>query len=129
MDGDLDPRVVKQCLVELAYPIACVYRDAVSSHQWPMRWKCEKQVMLKKCPNPQTKDDMRNLGLSPFFNKGLESSQNGCSLMCAATCLEINSEAERNAIQTTTWLDRWTSCKLSLMVEQMMIDEPSLCYP
>ena len=28
--------------------------------------------MLNKCPSPQTKDDMRNLGLSTFFNKGLE---------------------------------------------------------
>ena len=28
--------------------------------------------MLPKCPNPTTMDDMRNLGLSPFFNKGLE---------------------------------------------------------
>ena len=31
-----------------------------------------KQIMLKKCPCPSTKDDMRNLGLSPYFNKGLE---------------------------------------------------------
>ena len=28
--------------------------------------------MLKKVPCPQTKDDMRNFGLSPYFNKGLE---------------------------------------------------------
>ena len=28
--------------------------------------------MIPKCPAPQTKDDMRNLGLSSFFNKGLE---------------------------------------------------------
>ena len=35
-------------------------------------WKIEKQVMIKKCPNPESKDDMRNLGLSPYFNKGLE---------------------------------------------------------
>ena len=28
--------------------------------------------MLRKCPAPSTKDDMRNLGLSPYFNKGLE---------------------------------------------------------
>ena len=35
-------------------------------------WKIEKQVIIPKIPNPQSKDDMRNLGLSPFFNKGLE---------------------------------------------------------
>ena len=70
--GDMDPRVVKACMVELVHPVACVYREAVVTHEWPTLWKIEKQVMLKKCPNPQTKDDMRNLGLSPYFNKGLE---------------------------------------------------------
>ena len=70
--GDLDPRVVKECLVELSHPLACVYRSAVENHEWPDAWKQEKQVMIPKCPKPDTKDDMRNLGLSPFFNKGLE---------------------------------------------------------
>ena len=68
----MDPRIVKECLAELAYPVGCVYRSAVEQHQWPSKWKVEKQVMLKKVPVPYTKDDMRNLGLSPFFNKGLE---------------------------------------------------------
>ena len=35
VDGDLDPRIVKKCLVELVHPVACVYRDAVESHKWP----------------------------------------------------------------------------------------------
>ena len=72
VSGDLDPRVVRSCLVELTHPIAEVYRIAVSDHKWPDSWKVEKQIMIKKCPNPTTKDDMRNLGLSPYFNKGLE---------------------------------------------------------
>ena len=71
VEGDLDPRVVRACLVELTHPIASVYRSALNSHEWPNIWKVEKQVVIKKCPNPQTKDNMRNLGLSPFFNKGL----------------------------------------------------------
>ena len=58
--------------MEIAHPVGCVYRAAVEQHQWPDLWKIEKQVMLKKCPSPQTKDDMRNLGLSLYFNKGLE---------------------------------------------------------
>ena len=32
----------------------------------------EHQIVIPKVTNPETKDDMRNLGLSPFFNKGLE---------------------------------------------------------
>ena len=71
VDGDLDPRVVRACLVELSHPIACVYRSAVCNHEWPNAWKIEKQVMIKKCPNPESKDDMRNLGLSPYFNKSV----------------------------------------------------------
>ena len=59
-------------MVEFSHPVACIYREAVKSHQWPLSWKQEKQVMLRKCPSPQSKDDMRNLGLSSFFNKGLE---------------------------------------------------------
>ena len=59
-------------LVELATPLGCVYRSAVASHEWPRIWKVEKQIVIQKCPNPQSKDDMRNLGLSPFFSKGLE---------------------------------------------------------
>ena len=72
VEGDLDPRVVKACLVELTHPLACIYRSAVDNHEWPEVWKIEKQVMIPKCPKPETKDDMRNLGLSPYFNKGLE---------------------------------------------------------
>ena len=59
-------------MVELSHPVGCVYQEAVSSHTWPELWKIEKQIMIKKIPRPQTKDDMRNLGLSPYFNKGLE---------------------------------------------------------
>ena len=70
--GDLDPRVVDKCLVELTHPIAEVYRCAIEEHVWPDQWKIEKQVMIKKVPVPASKDDMRNLGLTPFFNKGLE---------------------------------------------------------
>ena len=72
VEGDLDRVVMKECMVELSHPVACIYREAVNTHCWPMKWKQEKQIMINKCPNPTTKDDMRNLGLSPFLSKGLE---------------------------------------------------------
>ena len=72
VEGDLDRAVMRECMVELSHPVACVYREAVDTHCWPDKWKQEKQIVIPKCQNPTTKDDMRNLGLSPFLNKGLE---------------------------------------------------------
>ena len=40
--GDLDPRIVRDCLVELVPPLAEVYREAVDCHEWPGLWKIEK---------------------------------------------------------------------------------------
>ena len=53
-------------------PVACVYHEAVGTHCWPDKGKQEKQILISKCQNPTMKDDMRNLGLSPFLNKDLE---------------------------------------------------------
>ena len=50
VQGDLDPQVVKACLVELTPPLANIYRSAVESHKWPDQWKVEKQVIIPKCP-------------------------------------------------------------------------------
>ena len=72
VEGDLDKVVMKECMAELTHPVGVIYREAVSSHTWPAVWKQEKQIVIPKCPHPCTKDDMRNLGLSPFLNKGLE---------------------------------------------------------
>ena len=46
--GDLDPRVLKECLPELVHPVACLYREAVVSHQWPEVWKREKESYVDK---------------------------------------------------------------------------------
>ena len=68
--GDLHPQVVKACMIELVHPVACIYREAIRSHTWPKRWHLEHQIVIPKVPQPKTKDDMRNLGLSTFFNSG-----------------------------------------------------------
>ena len=59
-------------MTELAHPIACIYREAVASHTWPESWSMEHQCLIPKVPVPQTKDEMRNLGKSPFLSKSLE---------------------------------------------------------
>ena len=70
--GDLHPKIVKGCSVELAHPVGVLFRDAVHHHQWTTIWKMEHQLMINKIPVPKNKDDLRNLGLSPFFSKCLE---------------------------------------------------------
>ena len=71
--GDLHPAVMKECMSELAHPVGVLLRDVVSSHTWPFKWKLEHQIIIPKVLSPQTKDDLRNLGLSVFFSKCLES--------------------------------------------------------
>ena len=64
---------MKECLVEIAHPIAVIYWEAVRTHQWPGNWKKEKHVIMDKVPVPLSMDDLRGLGLTPFFSKGLEA--------------------------------------------------------
>ena len=52
VNGDFDHVVMKECMVELSHPVACIYRDAVNTHCWPTKWKLEKQIMINMCPNP-----------------------------------------------------------------------------
>ena len=72
MKGDLHPTIVKGCMTELAHPVGVLFRDSVESHTWPSVWKMEHQIMINKIPVPQDKDDLRNLGLSPYLSKCLE---------------------------------------------------------
>ena len=37
VDGDLDPRITKDCMVELSFPMSCVYKESLDSHIWPAR--------------------------------------------------------------------------------------------
>ena len=70
--GDLPIKVLTEFLPELTAPIAAIYREAISTHSWPSSWKKEFHLPIKKVPLPQSEDDLRNLGLTPFFSKRLE---------------------------------------------------------
>lgn len=52
--------------------MAAIYREALSSHSWPKSFKKEFHLPIKKVPLPKSEDDLRNLGLTPFFSKRLE---------------------------------------------------------
>ena len=70
--GDLPVRIVEEFLPELTAPIAAIYREAIATHSWPESFKKEYHLPISKVPTPQSEDDLRNLGLTPFFSKRLE---------------------------------------------------------
>ena len=70
--GDLPVRIVQEFLPELTAPVAAIYREAIATHCWPKAFKKEYHLPINKVPIPQSEDDLRNLGLTPFFSKHLE---------------------------------------------------------
>ena len=70
--GDLPVRILEEFLPELTTPIAAIYREAITTHTWPESYKKEYHLCVSKVPIPLSEDDLRNLGLTPFFSKRLE---------------------------------------------------------
>ena len=70
--GDLPVQILTEFLPELTAPVAAIYREAIASHTWPEPFKKEYHLPINKVPIPQTEDDLRNLGLTPFLSKRLE---------------------------------------------------------
>ena len=66
---DIPIPILKEFLPELASPAAAIYREAISSHEWPQCYKQERHLPIKKVPLPDTEDDIRTLGLTSFFSK------------------------------------------------------------
>ena len=70
--GDIPARLLELFLPELTAPVAAIYREAVTTHTWPRSYKKEYHLPIPKVPIPQSEDQLRNLGLTPFFSKRLE---------------------------------------------------------
>ena len=70
--GDIPKKILEEFLPELTAPVAAIYREVFSSHQWPSSYKKEYHIPINKVPQPLSEDDLRNLGLTPFFSKRLE---------------------------------------------------------
>ena len=70
--GDLPVKILEEFLPELTAPIAAIYREAIASHCWPESYKKEFHIPINKVPLPQSEDDLRNLGLTPYLSKRLE---------------------------------------------------------
>ena len=70
--GDVPVKILNEFLPELVPPIAAIYREAVATHTWPEPYKKEYHLPISKVSLPKSEDDLRNLGLTPFFSKRLE---------------------------------------------------------
>ena len=70
---DIPIPILKEFLPELVAPVAAIYREAISSHEWPQCYKEERHLPIKKKQEPLTEDDIRTLGLTVFFSKRLEA--------------------------------------------------------
>ena len=70
--GDIPIKILTEFLPELTAPIAAIYREAIATHTWPVLYKKEFHLPINKVPQPQSEDDLRNLGLTPFISKRLE---------------------------------------------------------
>ena len=70
--GDIPAKILSEFLPEITAPVAAIYREAISSHTWPSPYKKEYHLPINKVPVPMSEEDLRNLGLTPFFSKRLE---------------------------------------------------------
>ena len=70
--GDIPIKILDEFLPELTAPVAAIYRESVNTHSWPESFKKEYHLPINKVPCPQSEDDLRNLGLTPFLSKRLE---------------------------------------------------------
>ena len=70
--GDIPAQILKEFLPEFAFPVSIIIKEAVNTHTWPEEYKKEYHLPLKKCPSPQTEDDLRGIGLTGWISKQLE---------------------------------------------------------
>jgi hypothetical protein len=70
--GDIPVRILNEFLPELTAPVAAIYRESIATITWPKAFKKEFHLPINKVPIPQSEDELRNLGLTPFFSKRLD---------------------------------------------------------
>ena len=71
--GDLPPRVLKSFLLEISTPVSKLVNSCLKNGTFPKKFKIETTVVIEKVRPPQSLDDLRNLGLTRFFGKVIES--------------------------------------------------------
>ena len=69
---DVPSDILKEFLPELCTPITAIFNSTFSSHTWPHSYKKEYGIPINKVPVPETVDDLRSIGLTPFLSKRME---------------------------------------------------------
>ena len=72
VSGDLPRKVLIEFLPELATPITHLWNKILVTCQYPDAWKQETTVVIPKTSPPSSKDDLSNIGLTPFLSKAFE---------------------------------------------------------
>ena len=57
--GDIPKTVLQEFLPEFASPVTAILWESVQSHTWPDVYKKEYHLPLKKVPEPETEDHLR----------------------------------------------------------------------
>ena len=70
--GDIPVDILSEFLPEFITPITHIFNRAFSSHEWPCKFKKEFGVPIEKIPHPESEDDIRSIGLTPFLSKRME---------------------------------------------------------
>ena len=70
--GDIPTAVLEEFLPEFCAPITSIINKSFSSHQWPSSYKKEFGIPINKIPVPESEDDLRSIGLTPFLSKRME---------------------------------------------------------
>ena len=70
--NDLPRKLIQEFAPELATPLSIIYNKIITSGKWPMKWKVEHGIPLKKVENPKSEDELRIISLSPFYSKVME---------------------------------------------------------
>ena len=70
--GDLPRRIVQKYAPQLAKPLKTIFNNIIQGGEWPLMWKVEHGIPLKKCNDPTNEDDLRVISLTAFFSKVFE---------------------------------------------------------
>ena len=70
--GDIPSEILEEFLPEFCTPITAIFNKTFSSHQWPRSFKKEFGIPINKIPVPESEDDLRSIGLTPYLSKRME---------------------------------------------------------
>ena len=70
--GDIPFNILKEFLPQFVTTVTAIIKEAVETHTWPAIYKKEYNIPLKKTPSPESKDDLRGIGLTSWVSKQLE---------------------------------------------------------